>query len=169
MSRAVSFRPRLATLVLISLSACSCAKLARCELDKVRADVLAYEAQMKPLRPEERRLKRRMEEFEGKIFTNQKAGVDLLEAVLVRATSEFARKLAAVKVRSHLIRPLHRQKVQAYQELALVYVQLMAAYPKADFPAIRAGLKKREVAMRKLEAVQLKLTRMIRKYKARRR
>lgn len=170
MSRArPSLRPRLTTLVVLSLTVCSCAKLARCELDKVRADVLAYETEMKPLQKQERQLKRRMVEFEGKIFTNQKAGVDLLEAVLVRATLEFARELAGVEVRSHLIRPLHQKKMQAYQELALSYAQLMAAYPKADFPAIRAGLKKRELAMRKLEAVELKLTRLIRRYKARRR
>lgn len=170
MARArTSPRPRLATLVLVSLSACSCAKLARCEMDKVRADVLDYEAQMKPLAREERQLRLRIDEFEGKIFTNQKAGVDLLEAVLVRATSDFARKLAAVRVRSHLLRPHHRQKVHAYQELALAYAKLMRAYPQADFAAIRAGLKAREQAMRKLEAVQLKLARMIQKYKRRRR
>lgn len=168
-SARTSSRPRLATLVLLSLTACSCTKLARCELDKVRADVLDYEAQMKPLQTQERQLKRRIDEFEGKIFTNQKAGVDLLEAVLVRATSDFVRKLTAVRVRSHLIRPLHQKKVHAYQELALAYAQLMAAYPRADFAAIRVGLKKREQAMRKLEAVELELVRMIRKYKRRRR
>lgn len=163
------WRPRLATLILVSLSLGSCAKLARCELDKVRADVLDYERQMKPLAKQEKKLKERITEFEGKVFTNQKAGVDLLRAVLVRATLDFARKLATVKVRSHLLRAPHRQKVAAYQELALAYVQLMEAYPKADFAAIRAGLKKRAEAMRKLDAVDLKIARLIRKYKQRRR
>jgi len=162
-------RPRLAALVLVSLAACSCAKLARCEMDRVRADVLDYEAQMKPLQPQERQLRMRIDEFEGKIFTNQKAGVDLLEAVLVRATSDFARNLAAVRVRSHLLRPHHQQKVHAYQELALAYAKLVRAYPQADFAAIRAGLKAREQAMKKLEAVQVKLARMIQKYKRRHR
>ena len=129
-SARTSSRPRLATLVLLSLTACSCTKLARCELDKVRADVLDYEAQMKPLQPQERQLKRRIDEFEGKIFTNQKAGVDLLEAVLVRATSDFVRKLTAVRVRSHLIRPLHQKKVHAYQELALAYAGVPLTDPK---------------------------------------
>jgi predicted lipid-binding transport protein (Tim44 family) len=162
-------RPRLATLVLLSLTACSCTKLARCEMDKVRADVLDYETQTKPLQKEERQLRQRIDEFEGKVFTNQKAGVDLLKAVLVRATLDYTRKLVAVRVRSHLIRPHHQRKVHAYQQLALAYEQLMRAYPQADFAAIRAGLKIREQAMRKLEAVQLKLARLIRKYKRRRR
>jgi len=169
MLRAVPLRPRLTTLVLLSLTACSCAKLARCELDKVRADVLDYETQMKPLKREERQLKQRIDEFESKIFTNQKAGVDLLEAVLVWQTSEFVKKLTGVHVRSHLLRPLHQEKVRAYQELSRSYAQLMRAYPRADFPAIRAGLKTQEKAMRRLEAVDLKLRRMIRKYKRRRR
>jgi hypothetical protein len=166
MTRArITRRSRLATLVLLSLTVGSCTRLARCELDKVRADVLDYEAKMKPLQPEERRLKRRIDEFEGKIFTNQKAGVDLLEAVLVRATGQFAGKLAKMPVRSHLIRPLHLKKVHAYQELSVAYVQLMTAYPRADFAAIRVGLKKRDQAMRKLEAAELSLARMIQKYK----
>ncbi len=158
-------RGRLATLVVLCISVCSCTRLARCELDKVRSAVLDYEAKMKPLRTEERQLKRRIDEFEGKIFTNQKAGVDLLEAVLVRATASFASKLANLQVRSHLIRPHHLQKVRAYQELSVAYSQLMAAYPRADFAAIRVGLKKREQAMRRLEAAELRLARMIQKYK----
>jgi len=170
MARArIILRGRLATLVMLSFAVGSCTRLARCELDKVRAEVLDYEAKMKPLRSEERMLKRRIAEFEGKIFTNQKAGVDLLEAVLVRATTGFARKLANLQVRSHLIRPHHLKKVHAYQELSVAYAQLMSAYPRADFTAIRAGLKKREQAMRKLEAAELKLTRMIQKYKRKRR
>ncbi len=165
----VPMRPRLVTLLLLSLSVGSCAKLARCELDKVRADVLDYETQNKPLASQERELRKRIVEFEGKIFTNQKAGVDLLKAVLVRATLDYARKLATVQVRSHLILPLHRKKVVAYKELAVAYEQLMRAYPAQDFAAIREGLKKRELAMRKREAAELALNRMIRKYKHRRR
>ena len=160
--------PRLVALVVLCLSAGSCAKLARCEMDKVRSDVLDYEAQMKPLSAQERQLRQRIAEFEGKIFTNQKAGVDLLKAVLVRATRDFSQKLATVHVRSRLLRPHHRKKVAAYGELAVAYEQLMKAYPRADFAAIRAGLKERELAMRKLEAAELRLNRMIRKYKRRR-
>jgi hypothetical protein len=161
--------PRLATLLLLGLGAASCARLARCEVDRVRAEVLDYDAQMKPLRPAERELHRRMDELEGKIFTNQKAGVDLLSAVLVQATVEFSRRLAGVRVRSHLIRPHHQKKIHAFQELALAYEQLMRAYPKADFDAIRAGLKRRAQATRELEAADLRLTRLLRKYQHRRR
>ena len=155
--------------VLVCLCAASCAKLARCQMDKVRADVLHYEEQLKPLKKQERKLRERIDEFEGKIFTNQKAGVDLLKAELVRSTHDFAAKLAAVKVRSHLLRPHHRRKVIAYKRLAQAYEQLMAAYPRADFDAIRKGLKLRDRAMRERAAADLKLARLIRKYKRRRR
>lgn len=151
------------------LCAASCAKLARCQMDKVRADVLHYEEQCGPLAKQERELSGRIDELEGKIFTNQKAGVDLLKAVLVRATHAYADKLAAIQVRSDLLRPLHRKKVIAYKRLAQAYEQLMAAYPRADFDAIRRGLKLRERAMRDRAAAELQLARLIRKYKRRRR
>ena len=167
-------RPRRAALprglvLILLLSLGSCAKLARCEMDKVRADVLDYEKQTKPLRAEERKLKQRIDELEGKIFTNQKAGVDLLRAVLVRATTDFADKLSKIPIRSRLIRPHHDRKVRAYIKLAAAYQKLMHAYPAADFDAIRAGLAERERAMRELAAAELKLRRLLRKYKARRR
>ncbi len=160
---------RLPTLLLVAVCAGSCTRLARCEMDKVRADVLDYEVQTRPLAAEERRLRGRVAEFEGKVFTNQKAGVDLLRALLARATDDFARKLARVKVRSRLLRPHHRAKVAAYRELARAYRQLMDAYPRADFDAIRQGHRLRERAMRHLEAANLKLSRLIRKYRLRQR
>ena len=147
---------------------CGCARIASCEMDRIRADVLRYEQQMKPLRDEERRLGRRIQEFEGKIFTNQKAGVDLLRAVLTPATDDYANKLAALKVHSRLIRPHHLRKVAAYQRLAAAYKKLQAAYPKADFEAIRQGLALRQEAMHELAEVELRLARLIRKYKRKR-
>ena len=147
------------------LSLASCSKLARCEMDKVRAEVLDYDEQVRELRPLQRRWKRHIEEFEGKIFTNQKAGVDLLRAVLVKETWEMHRQLKAVKVRSRLLRKPHDRRVAAVQSLARAYEGLMKAYPKEDFAAIRKGLKAREEAMRRLARAELAIKRLIQKYR----
>jgi len=143
----------------------ACTPLSRCELDEVRANVLDYERRVAVHAAEERALRSRIAEFDRKIFTNEKAGVDLLKAELARATAAHARRLAAVQVRSHLLRPAHRQKVRALEELAAAYEQLLRAYPAADFAAIRSGLAAREQAMREMEAADLALVRLTRKYR----
>jgi hypothetical protein len=143
----------------------ACGPLARCELDQVRADVLDYERRVAVHAAEERALRARIAEFDRKIFTNEKAGVDLLRAELALATGAHARRLGAVKVRSHLLRKAHRQKVQALASLARAYDELLRAYPAADFAAIRAGLATRDQAMREMEAADLALTRLVRKYR----
>jgi hypothetical protein len=140
-----------------------------CQIDKVRNDVLDYRDRCKALAKEEGELKRRIAEFDGKIFTNQKAGVDLLKALLVEATEHYAERFSAITVRSRLIRPHHRQKARALRDLARAYRQLMKAYPREDFPGIRAGLRRREQAMRELAQAELRIHRLIRKYESQRR
>jgi hypothetical protein len=143
-----------------------CSRLARCELDKVRSEVLDYDVQMAPLRTQEAELRRRMVEFDDKIFTNQKAGVDLLRAVLVAQAREFLTRLMAVPVRSHLLRPHHQRKIAAYARVVAAYETLMKAYPREDFDAVRQGLTQREVALRELEAADLRLRRLLQKYRS---
>lgn len=147
----------------------SCARLARCEMDKVRAEVLAYDRQIRDMAPLERRWKRHVAEFDGKIFTNQKAGVDLLRAVLVAETREILAALEAVRVRSRLIRPLHAARVRAVRRLLGAYERLMRAYPAEDFKAIRAGLADRESAWRSLQRAELEISHLVQKYRSRRR
>jgi len=142
-----------------------CSRLARCEPDKVRAEVLDYDTQMEPLRKPEASLRRRMAEFDDKIFTNQKAGVDLLRAVLVAQARAFLDRLMKVPVRSHLLRPHHQRKIAAYARLVAAYETLMGAYPKEDFKAVRRGLKQREEALRELDAADLRLRRLLQKYR----
>jgi hypothetical protein len=153
--------------LLLLFGSASCAQLTQCEIDRVRAEIKDYDRQMAELRPEEKALRRRIEEFDGKIFTNQKAGVDLLRAVLVQKTRDFAKRLAEVRVKSKLLKPLHRRKVAAYDQLAKAYQLLLEAYPREDFEAIKKGLKQRERAMRALAKANLALARMIRQYQDR--
>lgn len=143
-----------------------CSRLARCELDKVRAAVLDYDAQMTPLRDDEARLRRRMDELDDKIFTNQKAGVDLLRAVLVEAARRFVGRLMGVRVRSHLILPHHERKVAAYARLVSAYEALVKAYTAQDFDAVRAGLEEKERATHELEAADLQIRRLLVKYRS---
>jgi hypothetical protein len=156
-------------LVFGALALTACKKIHSCEFDKVRAEVLDYEHQMSRLVKEERALKRRMVEFHNKVYTNQKAGVDLLKAVLVRATKHYAQRFAALPVRSRLLKPYHRKKARALKTLAQVYAKLVVAYPKADIPTIRTEEARLEKAMRAMAAAELRLTRLIRRYKSRRR
>ncbi len=146
----------------------SCSRLARCEMDKVRARVLDYAEQRHALRAQERRLKRHIAEFDGKIFTNQKAGVDLLRAVLVKEVHAFLAALRKIRVRSKLLRPHHQALITALSHLAKAYELLMRAYPQEDFDAIRRGLAQRKKAMREMERAELQIRRLIQKYRTRR-
>lgn len=132
----------------------------------MRTEVLDYDAQMAPLRKPEASLRRRMQEFDDKIFTNQKAGVDLLRAVLAKQAREFLDGLMKVPVRSHLLRPHHQRKVAAYARLVAAYETLMRAYPKEDFDAVREGLRQREEALRELDAADLRIRRLLQKYRS---
>lgn len=138
-------------------------------MDKVRAEVLAYNRQIHALSPLEHRWKQHVAEFDGKIFTNQKAGVDLLRTVLVAETREVLAALEAVTVRSKLIRPLHAARVQAVRRLLGAYERLMRAYPAEDFKSIRFGLAEREIAWRKLRRAELGISHLVQKYRSRRR
>ena len=148
---------------------CGCASVRSCQIDKVRDDVLDYRDRCKSLEKEEQELKKRIAEFDGKIFTNQKAGVDLLKALLVQATERYAKRFAAISVRSRLIKPHHQKKARALKDLARAYRLLMKAYPREDFPGIRAGLALRKRAMRQLAQAELQINRLIRKYESKRR
>lgn len=142
-----------------------CARLAACEIDKVRAEVLDYKEQMAPLEKEEADLRRRMVEFDDKIYTNEKAGVDLLRALLVEKTRAFVKSLMAVQVKSRLLEPHHRQKIAAYGVLLSAYETLMHGYPKGDFDAVRKALEEREKAVHSLDAADLALRRLMQKYR----
>lgn len=165
--RALEVRPRrVLWLVCALLAGGGCTRLARCELDKVRASVLDYDAQMEPLRAEEAALRLRMTELDDKIFTNQKAGVDLLRAVLTDKVRRFLARLMGVRVRSHLLTPHHDRKVAAYARLLAAYEILLKAYPAEDFDAVRAGLQQKEQATHELEAAEQQIRRLLVKYRS---
>jgi hypothetical protein len=155
-------------LALLCVGAASCSRLARCEMDKVRAEVLDYQERMQRLRKKRRRLDKHIAEFEDKVFTNQKAGVDLLRAVLVEEVRDYLAALRRVRVKSHLLRPHHREKIKALQSLAAAYETLMRAYPAEDFDAIRQGLAQRKRAQRRLARAELEIRRLVQKYRERR-
>jgi len=156
-------------LVVAVAGAGSCSRLAHCEMDKVRAEVLAYDRQVRRLAPQEQSWKRHVAEFDGKILTNQKAGVDLLHAVLVRETRDYLVALKSVKVTSRLIRPHHAARIRAVRRLLRAYETLMRAYPREDFDAVRKGLAERELAWRDLQRAELEIAHLVQKYRSRRR
>jgi hypothetical protein len=134
-------------------------------MDKVRAEVLDYDARTSKVRADEARLRERMAELDDKIYTNQKAGVDLLRAVLVEDVRRFLARLVEVRVRSRLLQPHHDKKVSAYGRLLEAYETLLKAYPAEDFDAVRAGLEQKAKAAQELEAADQQIRRLLVKYR----
>lgn len=154
----------LSFLALFCITHCQSDCVRRCGLDPVEVDLKRYKKQRAELSQETNELMSRVDEFEDKVFVNQRAALDLLRADLTERTSVFARKFAGIRVETDVVREVYEKELEGYKNLAKAYRVLQNAFETNDASSIRKGLKLREKGLRLVRGAEMELNKLERKY-----
>lgn len=138
--------------------------VSRCGLDPVEVDLKRFKAQRRELRGERRALMQRVDEFEDKVFVNQRAALDLLRADLTERSARFVRAFAGVEIETETVGKVYRKELTGYEKLASAYSTLQTAFETNDASMIRKGLKLREEGLRLIKGANAQRNKLERKY-----
>ncbi len=154
----------LSFMALFCMAQCQSDCVRRCGLDPVEVDLKRYKKQREELSQETSELMARVDEFEDKVFVNQRAALDLLRADLTERASLFARKFAGISVETDVVREVYEKELEGYKNLAKAYRVLQNAFETNDASSIREGLELREKGLRLVKGSEIELNKLERKY-----
>ena len=119
-------------MVLSWITGCQADCVQRCHLDPVEQDLKRWKEQRAALAKDRRRLMERVREFEGKVFVNQKAALDLLKDDLTSRCEKFVGRLKAVRVKTTTVGRVHRRELRGFSRLTDSYRILQKAFEGED-------------------------------------
>ena len=146
------------------MTGCQADCVQRCQLDPVEQDLKRWKAQRASLAKHRRKLMERVREFEGKVFVNQKAALDLLKDDLTSRCEKFVGRLKAVRVKTTTVGRVHRRELKGFSRLAESYRILQQAFEGENPSGIKKGLAIRREALRLIRGAELAGQKLERKY-----
>ncbi len=168
--RAFSCRHLFSVLIVLFFFSAHCRSdcVTRCGLDPIEVDLNRFKKQKAEIAQDTRDLMARVEEFEDKVFVNQRAALDLLRVDLVSRSSEYVRKLAGMEIKTDVVKDIFEKELKGYEKLALAYRILENAFENNDAAMIRKGLALREKGLHLVKGAETELNELERKYPGRR-
>lgn len=136
----------------------------RCGLDPIEVDLNRFKTQKAGISEETKMLKARVDEFEDKVFVNQRAALDLLRVDLVSRSAEYVRKFARMEIKTDVVKEIYEKELNGYKKLAEAYRILQNAFETNDSSLIRKGLSLREKGLHLVRGAEIDLNKLERKY-----